>query len=351
MASQSERVAGDFLKWYAEHQPDNESAAVALEKYIARVMADANLRALLVAARAKRLDSVRAKLLRKPYRRPRSQLTDRLGLRIIVYHARDVDLVSELMRAKLDVREAQSSDKRLALGLREFGYRSYHLIASLPTSVSASPELWSLRGAVFEVQIRSLLEHAWAEIEHDVVYKSGVEWPPQIKRRFAAIAGVLELLEHEFYELSAATSGLVNDAVAALKEHVDKTLNLDVPYMCALLEIERPEGLSFRRAQASGEAFPPGIEQRLHLALHRSGIRTTGAFLLALRSPWLRRAIRTYAREEGIPAQDVSHLAVAALVIGSRSSARLSVFFPEFAAEQSLRAALRRKSSSRPRAG
>ena len=74
-----------------------------------QVLSDANARAPFVTARAKSLDSVRGKLLRKAYRKPRSQVMDRLGVRIIVYHAREVDSVAALLRSKLEVREVHCS--------------------------------------------------------------------------------------------------------------------------------------------------------------------------------------------------------------------------------------------------
>lgn len=338
--SQRNRVAANFLDWYSTNHADNEAAAAALEAHVSQLLADANLRALMVTARAKTLESVRGKLLRKHYRAPRSQVTDRLGLRVIVYHGREVDSAAAFLRTKLEVEDLHSSDKRLALGLREFGYRSYHLVASLPTHATTRPHMWSLRGQTFEVQIRSLLEHVWAEIEHDVVYKSGADWPKEIRRRFAAIAGVLELLEHEFDELASATSRLIEHAVASLKQGMDPARNLDVPGMCALVELEYPDGVSFRGALAAGSPFPPGIDQRLQLGLRRSAITTLGGLLRALRSNRVRRGIRRYAGAEGILKTQISHLAVLAIVLGLRSRSTLRVFFPELEVDTSMRIAL-----------
>jgi ppGpp synthetase/RelA/SpoT-type nucleotidyltranferase len=61
------------------------------------------------------------------------------------------------------------------------------------------------------VQNDTLIEHVWAEIEHDVVYKSGANWSTHIKRRFASIAGVLELLEHEIDQLEEAATALIEE--------------------------------------------------------------------------------------------------------------------------------------------
>jgi putative GTP pyrophosphokinase len=60
---------------------------------------------------------------------------------------------------------------------------------------------------VFEIQIRSILQHAWAEIEHDLGYKSAEAIPRHIRRRFARLAGVLELADDEF--------GAIRDDLAA----------------------------------------------------------------------------------------------------------------------------------------
>jgi hypothetical protein len=53
----------------------------------------------------------------------------------------------------------------------------------------------------FEIQVRSILQHAWAEIEHDLEYKSREAVPRQIRRRFARLSGLLELADAEFVRL------------------------------------------------------------------------------------------------------------------------------------------------------
>jgi ppGpp synthetase/RelA/SpoT-type nucleotidyltranferase len=72
------------------------------------------------------------------------------------------------------------------------------MIVRLKGPRSKPPEFAFARGKWFEIQVRSILEHAWAEIEHEVVYKSGMEFPGQFKRRFAAIAGLLEMIDKDF---------------------------------------------------------------------------------------------------------------------------------------------------------
>ena len=49
-----------------------------------------------------------------------------------------------------------------------------------------------------ELQVRTILQHAWAEIEHDIQYKAVSVLPVQIRRRFATLAGLIEIADREF---------------------------------------------------------------------------------------------------------------------------------------------------------
>lgn len=350
MPSSFLRAARDFLDWYAGSLSGLEEGARQLEDYLHRLLISENLQLHVVTGRAKSPESVRAKLLRKQYANPRASLTDRIGARVIVYRASEVDRVAELLRHAIHIRERDSTDKRRSLGLREFGYRSYHLVGSLPPRMTARPELRALRGQVFEIQIRSLLEHAWAEIEHNLVYKSGAEFPVDLKRRFAAIAGVLELLEHEFNLLRQEALHLTEVALASVASSATRRQVLDVPRMLALLEFRWPHGPSFRQAEATGQPFPPGIGYRFLLALSIAGIRDVGALNRVLTSPSLRTLRDRYATAQGISSEEVSHLATLALIIGYRAPGLLEVYFPEFTSDLSLVAALKRGGGRQRRA-
>ncbi len=333
-------VARDFLDRYSGEVPYFERVAGQLQKFLQQTLSDANIHPHLVSTRVKTIDSMRGKLLRKGYTNPKKQLTDRIGARVIVYYSNEVDRVATALRRNLEIREKDSADRRRTLGLREFGYRSYHLIGAVPPNLCAHPDFRDLKSQVFEIQIRSILEHVWAEIEHTVVYKSGAILPDGIKRRFASLAGVLELLEHEFGQTSNEAQSLVEAALQELQSAYSASIRLDVPRMLAFLELSHPEGLSFRNAHAKGDPFPPGIEQRLLLALKHINVGTTGSLNAALLDNVVRNKQKRYARREGIRESELSHLAVLAIVVGVKQRSMLGVFFPEFSGDPSLQAAL-----------
>ena len=125
-------------------------------------------------------------------------LTDLLGIRIITYFRDEVDAVARMIEREFVIDPGGPVDKRAALDADRFGYLSLHYVAELSPSRAALPEYQRYGGIRFEVQIRSILQHAWAEIEHDLGYKSEAAVPRAVRRRFSRLAGVLELADDEF---------------------------------------------------------------------------------------------------------------------------------------------------------
>jgi hypothetical protein len=78
---------------------------------------------------------------------------------------------------------------------------SVHYIVSLAPARARLPEYSKYRDCVGEIQIRSVLQHAWAEIEHDLGYKSGSAVPREAIRQFSRIAGLLEVADEGFVAL------------------------------------------------------------------------------------------------------------------------------------------------------
>ena len=165
-----------------------------------------------VTYRVKSEESALLKLERKPDRYDGiGSLTDLLGLRVICYFSDQVDDVASALQAQFDIDEENSEDKRKALGDREFGYLSLHRIAKVLPHRGTLIEYQRFKDERFEIQIRSILQHAWAEIEHDLGYK--VETiPSHLRRRFSMLAGVLELADREFISLRSDVTKYEKDS-------------------------------------------------------------------------------------------------------------------------------------------
>lgn len=129
-----------------------------------------------------------------------SSLHDLLGLRVTCYFSDDVDTAADVLGIEFKCDPKKSSDRGDKLRPNEFGYRSVHRVAQLGPQRANLPEYARFKHIQFEIQLRTVVQHAWAEIEHDLGYKQ--ETSPDItSRRFAMLAGVLELVDSEFMSL------------------------------------------------------------------------------------------------------------------------------------------------------
>lgn len=159
------------------------------------------LKVLAVTGRVKTRDSLEEKLNRpgKHYE-GLGQLTDIVGLRVITYFEDDVDTVARIVERELEPVPEHCSDKRSFKEPDRFGYRSLHYVCRLGANRRDLREHRSYNTEMFEVQIRSILQHAWAEIEHDLGYKTNVSVPHEIKHQLSRVAGLLEIADREFKE-------------------------------------------------------------------------------------------------------------------------------------------------------
>jgi putative GTP pyrophosphokinase len=155
-----------------------------------------------VTYRAKEIDSFSKKLEKPKYDQPFNQITDLAGIRIICYVEDDVQKVCSVIEKLFTIDKENSLDKSTELGIDKVGYKSVHYVCELPNNRTQLLEYSRFKGLKFEIQIRTILQHSWAEIEHDKNYKFSGELPKEIKRRFKLLAGSLELADREFNRLS-----------------------------------------------------------------------------------------------------------------------------------------------------
>ncbi len=141
-------------------------------------------------------------------------LTDLVGARVILYFSDDVDKIGKLVEQEFDIDWELSSDKRALLDPDTFGYLSLHYICSLPKNSGYRDELCNIR---FEIQIRSILQHAWAQINHDMGYKSQFGVPRTVVREFARLSGLLELADEEFIRARDHISSYINETREKIK--------------------------------------------------------------------------------------------------------------------------------------
>ncbi len=160
--------------------------------------------------REKDPEKLREKITRvtKDYDNPLKEITDLAGVRIITYFPSDVDKIVPLIKKEFKVDPKFSVDKRFSSDPAIFGYASIHLVVEFTPERLKLPEYARFNGMMCEIQVRTILQHAWAEIEHNIIYKSTEDIPFQLRRRFASLAGLLEVADREFESLRQDEKGV-----------------------------------------------------------------------------------------------------------------------------------------------
>jgi putative GTP pyrophosphokinase len=207
------------------------------------------------------------------------EVTDLVGLRVITYFEDAVDRVAELIERRLPVDLSHSIDKRRRREPGAFGYRSLHYVCRLAEGggVSESAEVLPVR-ARCEVQVRTVLEHAWAEIEHDLGYKAPAAVPGPVRRRLDRLAGMLELADQEFVAIRRDLDEYVGALPLRIEIAADDVA-LDHLSLAALLETSEVREVDAAIARELGKELgdAPFYPDYLLKMLAAAGVQTVAA--------------------------------------------------------------------------
>jgi ppGpp synthetase/RelA/SpoT-type nucleotidyltranferase len=214
----------ETINKYIELRPLYKKLAEKIAQIIREVLEINGINYHAISYRAKEIESFSKKIDKPKYNDPINELTDFAGIRIIGYVEEDVKQIQDLIVKLFDIDYDNSLDKSEELGTDKVGYKSVHFVGNLAKDRLKLPEYKRFGNLKFEIQIRTILQHSWAEIEHDKNYKFSGELPKEIQRRFKLLAGTLELADREFNQLSKE----IDNYTEEVKVSTEKG-NLDIP--------------------------------------------------------------------------------------------------------------------------
>lgn len=189
----------------------------------------------LLESRTKEISSLRDKINRpdKSYTNPLAEITDFAGLRIITYYQDAANEVAKLIGAEFQV--DQDNSVIHSSSAAEFGYKSAHFVIKLNPVRTTLLEWHGFSEFSAEIQVRTVLQHAWAAISHKLQYKREEDVPAALKRKLFRLSALFELADDEFVSLRDA-SGQVTKEISDLFTKGERQLAIDYVSLSKLID-------------------------------------------------------------------------------------------------------------------
>ena len=250
-----------LLSMFHELRPQLEQLSDYIYAMISGTLKEQGIELNAIEHRVKTEESLAGKLTKKGDKyHSLENITDLVGIRIVTFYTDDVDKVAAIVKKLFDVDWQNSVDKRKLHELTSFGYSSLHYICRLKEEQQATAGLSAIANYPFEIQMRTALQHAWSAIEHDIGYKGAVKLPPEFRRQFSRLAGMLELADDEFSRLRTTMTEYRRQVETLVKSGRLCDVPLSTDSFRSYLELHPFERLNQRIAAVNqAEIYPASL--------------------------------------------------------------------------------------------
>ena len=255
-----------LMEQYRKLLPTLEKLSTDVYEMLTHALSEQGIYVTAIEHRVKSEKSLAGKLeLKGAKYKTVDDITDLVGLRVITFYTDEVDKVAAIVKRLFDVDWQESVDKRKLHQLDAFGYNSLHYICRLKEG-----------GPRFEIQMRTALQHAWSTIEHDIGYKGAVKLPPEFRRQFSRLSGMLELADDEFARLRITMTEYRRQMESLVKSGQLSDVLLSAETFRSYLELHPFDRLNKRIAAVNqAEIYPVSMMSYLPV-LESFGMETLG---------------------------------------------------------------------------
>ena len=180
---------------YEKVRPLYKQLACEVLDILSNKFAKTDFRPASIICRPKTLDSFVDKITRKNYSEPLLEMTDLAGVRVTYAYEAELAVVEQIIEESFDVRER--IDKARELGVDRMGYNGKAFVVTLGSGYTGG-RYENITDLKCEIQARTILQDAWATINHQLVYKSEASTPEPLRRDLNNVASLLEIAQGIF---------------------------------------------------------------------------------------------------------------------------------------------------------
>ncbi|MFC9663945.1 GTP pyrophosphokinase family protein [Nocardia sp. NPDC127606] len=198
-----------------------------------------------IVSRVKKLDSFIDKIERKGYTDPFGEMPDIVGARVVCMFLEDLKIADEILHELFDVHAKE--DKSEGVDPELLRYQSVHYECMIKNSYSG-PHYDGIKGIIFEIQVRTILQDAWAVIEHRLAYKGRESIPNELRRDFSALVGLFHVADKQFQQIRHHIEALEDEASDLIERHMKEgtfqaatDISIDRGTLKAFLRAEFPD--------------------------------------------------------------------------------------------------------------
>lgn len=161
-----------------------------------------------IKSRIKTSESIVKKLKRNGYestiKNMVQHVNDIAGIRVICSFTSDIYQIAEMISHQTDIRVLGVKD--YIVQPKESGYKSYHMLVSVPVYLSDR-----IVDTKVEIQIRTVAMDFWASLEHKIHYKFEGNAPAYFQEELAECARMVSELDSKMLSLNNEILKIEND--------------------------------------------------------------------------------------------------------------------------------------------
>lgn len=170
-----------------------------------------------VSGRPKGMPNLLKKLLKKGYGYDR--VTDKAGARIVVRFRREIEPVLSVVESSFDI--LSKEDKAESLGHNKVGYAGVHYDVRLKEEFTSSEDS-DIRDLQCEIQVHTLCQNLWAEMDHALSYKPAQPVPEDLRRQIYLLNALLEIADRSFNAINIELGSLPGAYVMGLLQNLER---------------------------------------------------------------------------------------------------------------------------------